>query len=75
MIIALFIQTLVSEDFINRKSIVLLPFVIFICIDYICFTNEKEVSLSLYDVGEITFVILCIVIQKNIFAIFRICWI
>lgn len=64
MIIALFIQTLVSEDFINRKSIVLLPFVIFICIDYIMLYQRKEVSLSLYDVGEITFVILCIVIQK-----------
>ena len=64
MIIALFIQTLVSEDFINRKSIVLLPFIIFICIDYLILYQRKEVSLSLYDVGEITFIILCIVVQK-----------
>lgn len=64
MIIALFIQTLVSEDFINRKSIVLLPFIIFVCIDYLILYQRKEVSLSLYDVGEITFIILCIVVQK-----------
>ena len=64
MIVALFIQTLVSEDFINRKSIVLLPFIIYICINYIILHQRKEVSLSLYNVGEISFLILCIVIQK-----------
>ncbi|MCL4581090.1 hypothetical protein YWH7199_06540 [Fusobacterium nucleatum YWH7199] len=64
MIVALFIQTLVSEDFINRKSIVLLPFIIYICINYIILYQRKEVSLSLYNVGEISFLILCIVIQK-----------
>ncbi|MDC7955498.1 hypothetical protein PKF05_06620, partial [Fusobacterium simiae] len=64
MIIALFLQTLVSEDFINRKSIVLLPFIIYICVDYIILYQRKEVNLSLYNVGEISFVILCIVIQK-----------
>lgn len=64
MIVALFIQTLVSEDFINRKSIVLLPFIIYICINYIILYQRKEVSLSLYNVGEISFLMLCIVIQK-----------
>ena len=64
MIVALFIQTLVSEDFINRKSIVLLPFITYICINYIILYQRKEVSLSLYNVGEISFLILCIVIQK-----------
>lgn len=64
MIIALFIQTLVSEDFINRKSIVLLPFIIFICIEYLILYQKKQVSLSLYNVGEIFFIIFCIVVQK-----------
>ena len=64
MIVALFIQTLVSEDFINRKSIVLLPFIIYICINYIILYQRKEVGMSLYNVGEISFFILCIVIQK-----------
>ena len=64
MIVALFIQTLVSEDFINRKSIVLLPFIIFICIEYLILYQKKEVSLSLYNVGEIFFIIFCIVVQK-----------
>ena len=64
MIVALFIQTLVSEDFINRKSIVLLPFIIFICIEYLILYQKKEVSISLYNVGEIFFLIFCIVVQK-----------
>lgn len=64
MIVALFIQTLVSEDFINRKSIVLLPFIIFICIEYLILYQKKEASISLYNVGEIFFIIFCIVVQK-----------